>query len=215
MRDLSLKGIANFFANVSGDFDVVNSLFDGPISGTVSLRSKLETMARKEVVFAEQECIYEWTAAYQQTWSHVLVRIRLLPALGILSKATLDALKPGWEEGIETTWNGKWACVQSGCLPCRVSFEVKWVGGNAHHTVFVRPGSGQTNMGLWHEDDPGPTAAHEFGHMLGNADEYIEAKCPDRSPVNTGTVMDHNENVIPARLLLDIATAIGTTVVVP
>jgi hypothetical protein len=26
--------------------------------------------------------------------------------------------------------------------------------------------------------------------MLGNADEYVDAACPNRSPVSTGTVMD-------------------------
>ena len=28
-----------------------------------------------------------------------------------------------------------------------------------------------------------------FGHMIGNKDEYPDAACPNRSPVNTGTVM--------------------------
>jgi hypothetical protein len=41
----------------------------------------------------------------------------------------------------------------------------------------------------WFHDDSGNDMAHEFGHMLGNVDEYPDPACPGRTPVNTGTVM--------------------------
>ena len=45
-------------------------------------------------------------------------------------------------------------------------------------------------MKTWDDQDDGDTAAHEFGHMIGMHDEYADAGCPTRSPVNTRTVMD-------------------------
>jgi bacillopeptidase F (M6 metalloprotease family) len=47
-------------------------------------------------------------------------------------------------------------------------------------------------MTTWDTADTGDVAAHEFGHMIGNPDEYADSACPRRNPVNTGTVMDNN-----------------------
>ena len=113
----------------------------------------------------------------------------------------IDALKPLWQSWIHGAWNNKWACVRNGQLPCRVSFEVRWVSGHPHHTVSVAPGWGHSSMTVWHEEDEPGETAHEFGHMLGNQDEYDDSECPDRSPVNTGTIMDNNSINIPARLV--------------
>ena len=35
-----------------------------------------------------------------------------------------------------------------------------------------------------------------MSHMLGHPDEYAESSCPARNPVNTGTVMDDNTEVV-------------------
>jgi bacillopeptidase F (M6 metalloprotease family) len=51
-------------------------------------------------------------------------------------------------------------------------------------------------MTLWDTSDSGDVASHEFGHMLGHPDEYSTSACPNRSPVNTGTVMDDNTEVV-------------------
>ena len=60
---------------------------------------------------------------------------------------------------------------------------------------------------------PGAVASHEFGHMLGNPDEYTSGTCPDRSPVNTGTVMDDNSNNIPLRLLQRLSDDLNSNIV--
>lgn len=151
----------------------------------------------QEVSFSMSECIYGWTAAYQQTGTHITVRIKLSPDSDV-SDSKIEELKERWKNGIEEKWNYRFACCNSpGCTEqCAFTFEVQWVESNEHHDVRVRSGSGQTNMRLWDESDSGDVASHEFGHMIGHPDEYNSSTCPSRSPVNTGTVMDDNTEVI-------------------
>ena len=97
-------------------------------------------------------------------------------------------------------------------MPCRVSFRVHWVTSDPHHVVKVHTGSGRSNETNWYTTDPGNVAAHEFGHMLGLPDEYVDdAQCPGRSPVGTGTIMDNTSNFIPQRLVQWVPDAIGSS----
>lgn len=151
----------------------------------------------QEISFGMSECIYGWTAAYQQRGTQITVRIRLNFDAGI-SAATQATLRNTWKTGIENKWSGRFVCCTSpGCIGrCTLNFTVEWVTSNEHHTVRVRQGPGATNMTLWDTSDSGDVASHEFGHMLGHPDEYSSGTCPMRNPVNTGTVMDDNTEVI-------------------
>ena len=203
---ISLRGVARRYKGITGGFSVKTALSSG------SLRSNLVSLARQQHSFGMSECIYGWTAAFEQTWSHVIIRIRLNPDAGI-SNATMNTLRNTWRNGIETTWSNRWGVGHSGEMTCPLTFEVQWVTTNQHHTVRVRPGSGRANMGTWFTQDGGNVAAHEFGHMLGLVDEYSDSNCPRRSPVNTGTIMDNNSNVVPARMMTRFANNIGSNVV--
>ena len=209
---LSLRGIARRYGGVTGGFSVTDRIFGGSISGRVSLRSRLETMAQQEFSFSVSECIYGWTAAFQQTWSHIRVRIRLNPDAGI-SDATMNTLRDTWRTGIVNTWSERWGVGRTGEVTLPLTFEVQWVTSSPHHTVRVRPGPQRSNMTTWDTSDTGGVAAHECGHMLGNQDEYTDGNCPGRSPVNTGTVMDNNSDIVPARLVQRFADNIGSNVV--
>ncbi|MGH8070805.1 MAG: hypothetical protein ACRERE_37335 [Candidatus Entotheonellia bacterium] len=208
---LSVRGIARRFLNRTGAFSV-HQVFFGSTGGTVMLRERLESLARQEISFDVSECVYAWTARYQQTWSHVRVRVQLNPDAGI-SAATMATLRTAWENGIETRWSNRWGIGRPGEITCPLTFDVEWVTSNAHHTVRVQTGPARSNMTLWDTSDTGDVAAHEFGHMHGNPDEYTDAACPGRNPVNTGTVMDNNSNNLPQRLMQRLVDNVGSNVV--
>ena len=151
----------------------------------------------QEVSFAVSECSFNWTAAFAQRGTLITVRIRLNPDAGI-SDETMATLRDRWKRGIEDKWSYRFGCcVDPGCVGgCALVFRVEWVTSNEHHTVRVRQGPAQSNKGIWDTEDSGDVASHEFGHMLGYPDEYASSVCPKRSPVNTGTVMDDNTEVV-------------------
>jgi hypothetical protein len=150
-----------------------------------------------EISFAVAECIYGWTAAFRQEGTHITARIQLNPDADV-SSSLLETVKARWKRGIEDKWSYRFSCCQRpGCTsPCALTFEVQWVSNNAHLQVRVKKGGGRSNLGLWHTNDSGDVASHEFGHLLGHPDEYQDSSCPNRNPVNTGTVMDDNTQVV-------------------
>ncbi|MEO1469865.1 MAG: hypothetical protein AAFV86_12470 [Pseudomonadota bacterium] len=150
-----------------------------------------------DVSFSVSECVYGWTAAYEQRGSYITVRVRLDFDAGI-SATEQQTLRDTWQTGIEQKWSNRFRCCDGNdCSDaCLLQFRVQWVTSNQHHRVRVRRGPGRSNMTLWDTNDTGDVASHEFGHMLGHPDEYNDTTCPDRSPVNTGTVMDDNTEVV-------------------
>jgi hypothetical protein len=154
--------------------------------------------AAQEISFSVSECIFGWTAAFRQQGTNITARIQLNPDADVTT-ALLDEVKQRWKQGIENKWSYRFACCgRPGCTsPCALTFLVDWVDARAHLQVRVKKGGGRSNLGLWHTDDSGDVASHEFGHLLGHPDEYSETDvCPNRSPVNTGTVMDDNTEVV-------------------
>jgi hypothetical protein len=153
--------------------------------------------AAQEISFSVSECIFGWTAAFRQQGTHISARIKLVPDADV-SATLLDEVEARWKRGIENKWSYRFACCNTpGCSsPCALTFQVLWVSRNEHLTVRVKKGGGRSNLGLWHTDDSGDVASHEFGHLLGHPDEYEDEVCPDRSPVNTGTVMDDTTEVV-------------------
>jgi hypothetical protein len=157
------------------------------------------SLPTQEIAFGVSECIYRWRAAYWQTGMAITVLIRLNWDAGI-PLSTQTTLMNTWRAGILNEWSGRFACCLESC--CRensrrpVVFNPEFVNDGAQHTVRVRIGPGQSTSSLWDTMDSGAVIAHEFGHLLGFPDEYASATCPDRNPVNTGTVMDDNAGMV-------------------
>lgn len=154
--------------------------------------------AAQEISFSVSECIFGWTAAFRQHGTHITARIQLNPDADV-SAALLEEIKLRWKRGIEDKWSYRFACCQRpGChSACALTFEVVWTTDRPHLQVRVKKGGGRSNLSLWHTDDSGDVASHEFGHLLGHPDEYSENDvCPGRDPVDTGTVMDDNSEVV-------------------
>ncbi|MFC9872896.1 zinc metalloprotease [Nocardia salmonicida] len=218
---LSAKGVARQFLGRTGTISARQTF--GPVpSGGLSLRHQLRSLARQEISFewSEPNCIFGGTAAFEQIWSEIRVRVRLIPSRAVRSDPAgiFPGVRAIWETTIETFWSDKWAIGRRGEVACPLTFDVQFVDDDAHHEVYVDVcGVGRscrTNSGNWYISDAGPVAAHEFGHLLGHRDEYSEPpKCPDRDPVGTGTVMDNNSNNVPARLMTRFATNVGSKIV--
>lgn len=183
---------------------------DGRLLATSSVREETGrhtsinvSLGAIEVSKSVSECVYGWTSAYRQAGTHVVVRIRLNVDSGITDQE-MTTLRNTWKTGIENKWSNHFACCCTSRVTntsrCRnygeLTFEVQWVTDNPHHTVRVRRGPARSNMTTWDTSDTGDVASHEFGHMLGNPDEYSDSNCPARSPVNTGTVMEDNTEAV-------------------
>ena len=90
-----------------------------------------------------------------------------------------------WRDNITTTWNDKFDLKRRGCASsadwcCRyeTEFSVNFNKQNSlvAETIIVAPGNIRSNDSLWFLGEPRlAVAAHEFGHHLGNPDEYAGA----------------------------------------
>src|SRR5262249_27182611 len=83
-----------------------------------------------------------------------------------------------WTRAIDDSWNGKYRVV-SGGRRLGLVFDAYIAPGVAPpniHVIFA-PGSGRASTGnqemhLFKDDLDPKTVAHEFGHLMGNPDEY-------------------------------------------
>jgi hypothetical protein len=105
----------------------------------------------------------------------VIVRIRLVEHSGNTRSVIADDVVLRWRRAIDRYWNNRFVAT-NGTTSLTLSFLPLFVynaDDNPHFTVNVRQGSGRANVSNWYvEDDEEDTAAHEFGHMIGNPDEY-------------------------------------------
>ena len=161
--------------------------------------------APNEVSDSISECVFGWTAAYRididpkKCVLNVTLRIKLVFDSSITEQEKSDA-KNLWEDAIEDTWTDAFKLeLVDGSCECEeytVVVDVQWVESGQHHTVDVDPGNDRSNMTQWYIEDGADTAAHEAGHMFGNADEYSEPdRCPDRDVYTDNTIMGTGDNV--------------------
>jgi hypothetical protein len=155
-----------------------------------------------EVSESRSECIYGWTAAYRIVTDEerctvtVTLRIRLVPDADVTA-ANIATVQARWEPAIEAAWSNRFQPVRTkGSCACErytVAVDVQWVTSGEHHAVQVHSGGGRADMSNWFVNSTGGTAAHEAGHMFGNADEYADANCPGRTVTADGSIMQNSQ----------------------
>lgn len=119
---------------------------------------------------------YSWNAKfsiymYDDT---IVVEVRIK-----LNGKVSEATKRAWLDGINSKWNNKYRFT-NGKRTIGLSFWAIFTDLNPHVTVNVveKPStSGDWDRTHWDAADPegdtqGDAASHEFGHMIGNKDEY-------------------------------------------
>lgn len=119
---------------------------------------------------------YKWESKYDIQWiaDHVWVEVRIH-----LVGGTSRAERQAWAEGIRAKWNQAFAFT-NGKRSISLMFVPVFTARDPHHVIKVvrKPKtSGDWDMGTFDAadgegDTQGDAAAHEFGHMIGNADEY-------------------------------------------
>jgi hypothetical protein len=121
----------------------------------------------------------------------VIVRIGLSEDAKNKSPVITDRVVSRWETTISQLWNEKFR-LRSGAKTLDVWFIPVFIYNDAsvHHQVKVVSGSARSDETDWHSDDLGQTAAHEFGHMLGNPDEYNLPGASSEIPAALGLSAD-------------------------
>ena len=127
----------------------------------------------KDGVMKKYEGDRNYELVRTENYLRVIGRMRLTEDAVNKETAITDEKVASWEAGIAKLWNGKFR-LRSGAKKLDVWFVPVFVyhDENAHHQVKVTAKGKGTNETNWHAGDKGETAAHEFGHMLGNPDEY-------------------------------------------
>lgn len=125
----------------------------------------------------------------------VHVKINLVPAAGVTGPA-LHRTASVWEEGIERIWNHRFALKTPSGRRYPILVDVSFRGPSFHHDVIVRPGSGGTDALNWNIQDSPELVAHEFGHLIGQFDEYVKgAQAPNAAMVDPESIMASSPGV--------------------
>jgi hypothetical protein len=147
---------------------------------------------------------YGWDTRFQlkldQTLCRFTVQVRIR-VTGAIAPAQLAA----WKSALEAKWNNvfKLCCKEGCCTYCcpqgyTIACDVRFVDSGEHQVVVVGPST--TNMGNWSATDT-IDITHEFGHMLGNKEEYFTIDGTPFGPGRqaNGNVMNNPANQAVAR----------------
>lgn len=145
---------------------------------------------------------------YQRTGLICTVRINVTGA-GAAVTANLPRSKQIWESNIERAWNRQYK-LSNANHDIPLIFNVNFTSSSAHHNVAAHAGVPVwpgLNMLNWFVDDPATNAAnreyvnnaaiHEFGHMIGNPDEYQLSQAHYTATVGTNPTTDPNATATP------------------
>lgn len=99
----------------------------------------------------------------------------------------IEGLMTRWETGIESIWS----TADRFAIP--ILFNVDFFQTGYDHAVRVTEGYGRWTTGNWFTDRPNDdherVAAHEFGHFIGNWDEYATGALDPSTMLTTNGLM--------------------------
>lgn len=129
-----------------------------------------------------------------------------VPAWGAPENSTRSSTLPTWISNINSTWTHKFDLKRHGCASsdkscCRytvkatVSFTE--VASRSGKTIVLAANNARSNAGAWSLGDNRPgMPPHEFGHHLGNPDEYAGGVGVDASLNSDGATAGIDPNSI-------------------
>jgi Rhs element Vgr protein len=111
-----------------------------------------------------------------------------LPDWAPQSTQSLEQAKPRWSTAIGGFWSGKFDLERDQCrghdpqccrhpIECKVGFSE--VEERTRGVVVIGENHARANSGAWPRTETDKTVIHEFGHHLGNPDEYPGASTVD------------------------------------
>jgi hypothetical protein len=100
VADLSVKGIARRFRHLTGAFSVMGDLFPA-VARPASLRSRLMPVSTLPVKRSIPDCGTTIDQGYTQIWTHIIVRVKLVPHNMDNLPTPLEQWKDYWKMGIE------------------------------------------------------------------------------------------------------------------
>jgi hypothetical protein len=133
--------------------------------------------------------------AYYRDRVQVVVRIEFVPT-DDWAKTNLSTLMAGYETAIEGSWDNKFRLRNAARnLPIRIDMVPN--SGKPHFKVNIygktNPVWGEYNTSNWYPratNFPASAPMHEFGHMLGNPDEYNLSAAVYQARVGTAGATD-------------------------
>ena len=171
--------------------------------------SKTETITNAPASVSSWNKTITWNSKFQIVYDLASNRIMIVSRL--FSTAS-DTLKAGWKGAIESVWGkGQFNLeVWQGCEPkvLPIDVDIQWVtdASKAHYTITANdPGTsangvagvgGTTGMTHWGTGSPADVP-HEYGHMLGNPEEYFTTNGIDYTYGGTKSgVRDRNAGIM-------------------
>ncbi len=155
-----------------------------PVTSEVK-QTLTETISNAPPRAADWNKTITWDSKFQIVYNLSVKRVTIVSRLYTTAS---DSLKAGWKNAIESRWGkGQFSMeVWDSCEPkvFPIDVDIQWVTSpaTAHYTIKPQnPGDtqngvagvgGTTGMTKWGTADPADVP-HEYGHMLGNPEEYF------------------------------------------
>lgn len=153
---------------------------------TIKVDEKItQTISNAPAPYTAWNNTYSWTSEYEIVINKNAKQITVTVKLKVSGSITKDQ-KDKWKTALESKWNGK-AVIRNGSgkdvTDYSISIKIEYVSlFGSHFKVTANSSSaseggrsglsGTTSMTGWGVTDT-VDIGHEFGHMLGNTDEYF------------------------------------------